>query len=419
MPAVCQQPFEVSTTEVPGGRTPRLLQCPSSEPTYRYLHYFDLFVRKNTFNTWYPSYDTDIRKLLGTEPESPLVQAVLAVGALESSKSSATSPIDVSYHRSDSRYALMSYSGSMAALRDAINLPGVPSRIQVLWTTLLLGLFELMHDSTGSGWVKHMVHGTSRAMEAAGPVLFRSGLGRGFFLQARMFEVCRAVVFNESTFLTTPGWVALSSESWTGNGSWEWSPLDGLLDAISMCSKLCVQSGNLLDNLDQLGAVKVSELANDLALEGHRLRHTLEMWRVMNSEILDTAMNLGACVGSSRIVDHTGLLANAFFAAISIYLSGVYDYSITLWRNWDILVPTLSKEDVQCHVHTILSSVSLAMERTNISHLLYLFPLRVAGARCVDDWQRNQVRTLLRRVGTNFVVARAFETELNMLWGHK
>lgn len=89
--------------------------------------------------------------------------------------------------------------------------------------------------------MKHMVHGTSRAMEAAGPMLFRSGSGRSFFLQARIFEVCRAVVFNETSFLTAPNWVALSSGLWTGNTIPEWSPLESLLDLISMCSRLCVQ----------------------------------------------------------------------------------------------------------------------------------------------------------------------------------
>lgn len=161
----------------------------------------------------------------------------------------------------------------------------------------------------------------------------------------------------------------------------------------------------------------MSEKANNLALQGHHLRQTLEIWGVINSDLLGIATDVATSAGSSGTVDHTGLLANAFFAAISIYLSGVYDYSITLWNSWGISVPTLAEEDVQCHVNTILSSTGFALERTSISHLLYLFPLRVAGARCMDKRQRDQVRMLLRQVGTNFVVAQAFETELSMLWG--
>lgn len=138
----------------------------------------------------------------------------------------------------------------------------------------------------------------------------------------------------------------------------------------------------------------------------------------MSSELIDVPMRSAESAVSSGVVyNHTGLLANAFFAAVSIYLSGIYDYSIDMWDGWGIPVPTLAQEVVQCHVITILSSITCALERTNISQLLYLFPLRVAGARCTEKWERDQVLMLLRRVGTNFVVARAFETELGILWG--
>ena len=119
----------------------------------------------------------------------------------------------------------------------------------------------------------------------------------------------------------------------------------------------------------------------------------------------------------SGATDQTALLANAFFAATSIYLSGIYDYTISLWVGWGVSVPILSVEDVQYHVITILNSITWALEKSSISHLLYLFPLRVAGARCANKWQRDQVLMLLRRVGANFAVAQAFESDLRLLWG--
>lgn len=171
-----------------------------------------------------------------------------------------------------------------------------------------------------------------------------------------------------------------------------------------------------MDTLNQLGTNDVSEKANNIALEGHRLRQNLQTWSVINSELLNGATGSASSAESSSIIDHTALVSNAFFAAISIYLSGVYDYDMVLWRRWCIPVPTLAEEDVQRHVSTILSSASYALERTNISHLLYLFPLRVAGARCINKRWRDQVLMLLRRVGTNFIVAQEFEMELSMLW---
>lgn len=137
----------LSTVEVSGNRSPRLMQSPSLEATYRHLHYFGLFIRKNTFNTQYPSYDAEIREVLGTETENHLVQAVLAVGALEASRSNATRSAEASTHRSDLYHGLTSYSSSINALRDAMKCSGDPSRIQVLWTTLLLGLFEVSHPA--------------------------------------------------------------------------------------------------------------------------------------------------------------------------------------------------------------------------------------------------------------------------------
>ena len=101
---------------------------------------------------------------------------------------------------------------------------------------------QLMHDPTGQGWVKHMIHGTSRAMEAAGPVLFESGHGRDFYMQARIFEVSRAIIFQESTFLATPAWERLSG-SLCGDATLSpRDPLESLMDIMSMCSELCYQS---------------------------------------------------------------------------------------------------------------------------------------------------------------------------------
>ncbi|KAK9420131.1 hypothetical protein SUNI508_06659 [Seiridium unicorne] len=273
------------------------MRSPSSVPIHRYVYHFESFIRKNAFNTQCPSYATEIRLLLGTETatDSHLVQAMLAVGALEASRSSAIKPADMSDHRSDVYSALIS-------IKD-------PSYV----------------DDTATGTIR-------------------------------------------------------------------------------------VRIGDLFRRFD---AEDVSKKASVLALEGHNLQRTLKIWRGMNLELLDAP----AAFPVPYSKDHTGLLASAFFPAINIYLSGVYDYSAISWKNCGIDVPIIFREDVQGHVTTILRSTSLAWKRTNISHLLYLFPLRVAGARCKDKWHRDQIVALLRGVGTTFVVAQSFEMELSMLWG--
>ena len=96
-----------------------------------------------------------------------------------------------------------------------------------------------MNETTGDGWSQHMIHGTAKALEASGPSSCRSGPSRQFFTQARVFEVSRTILFNESSFLTQPKWMDFSREMWTDEDGDEWRPLDSLLDIMVMCSRLC------------------------------------------------------------------------------------------------------------------------------------------------------------------------------------
>ncbi len=97
---------------------------------------------------------------------------------------------------------------------------------------------QLMHDSTGQYWLQHMVHGTSKALGAAGPsVCHPSGPELRFFLEAaRTFEVCRAIIFNQPTFLSDGDWEKLLS----GATQDKRRSLDTLLDLVVKCSRLRV-----------------------------------------------------------------------------------------------------------------------------------------------------------------------------------
>ncbi|EAW09125.1 uncharacterized protein ACLA_078740 [Aspergillus clavatus NRRL 1] len=52
--------------------------------------------------------------------------------------------------------ALTAYHTSIAKLKAEIVSSSIPRDVN-LWTTFFLGLFELMHDFTGEGWVKHFL----------------------------------------------------------------------------------------------------------------------------------------------------------------------------------------------------------------------------------------------------------------------
>ncbi|KAF9775664.1 hypothetical protein IL306_006215 [Fusarium sp. DS 682] len=140
------------------------------------------------------------------------------------------------------KLAVHNYSKSVLGLRQTLEkFDQDPSaRHGILWTTHLLGLFELMTDATGEGWVQHLVHGTSKALIAAGPTACQSGLGQRFFTEVRIFEVCRSIIFNESTFLANPDWKYLTNEMLARCQSSDQS-LDELLDIIVSCSTLRVR----------------------------------------------------------------------------------------------------------------------------------------------------------------------------------
>ncbi len=98
-----------------------------------------------------------------------------------------------------------------------------------------------MNDSTGERWLQHLIHGTSQALIASGPSTCMSGPCRRFFTESKIFEVCRAVVFNQTTFLAGETWMALSASLHEPLISSSQKALDALLDIVIMCASLRVK----------------------------------------------------------------------------------------------------------------------------------------------------------------------------------
>ena len=97
-----------------------------------------------------------------------------------------------------------------------------------------------MNSESGDGWLVHMVHGTGAALQASGPSLCMSGLGQSFFLQARVFEISRALLLGDSTFLSNPQWAA-PCQALYGGKERSGQALDELLNIIVRCSRLRVR----------------------------------------------------------------------------------------------------------------------------------------------------------------------------------
>ncbi|KAK1700038.1 hypothetical protein BDP55DRAFT_214581 [Colletotrichum godetiae] len=376
---------------------------PPSDNTATYLFYFDVFIRKNSFTGRGPSFLSDVQQLVKTSgqtmraPFNHLLDAMLALGAMQANMLGALNC------ENSLRFALEHYLRSITSLRRAVMDHALTRKDSILWSTFFLGLFELLQDTSGQRWLQHMVFGTSQALIASGPSACTSGPTRNFFIQARTFEVCRSIIFNQSSFLAAPEWMEL-----TGNLSEEANTerrvsLDDLLNLIVLCSRLRARTGQFIRTYTSLSGVEVLSIdALELATEGFYLRDALERWR--ND-------------ASFPSVQHDEmLLATSYYSATSIYLSGNYDYDIRHWQAMTVAVPVLRRDEISKHVEDILQTTREAFRSSTLSPLLHLFPLRVAGARSRENSQRQAVTECLLEVKKQFAVADAMLVELDELW---
>ncbi|KAJ0165046.1 hypothetical protein CTA2_12538 [Colletotrichum tanaceti] len=142
--------------------------------------------------------------------------------------------------------------------------------------------------------------------------------------------------------------------------------------------------------------------AVDLATEGFSLREALEDWKA------------SAVFPQERREEM--LLSTAYHSATCIYLSGNYDYDSRHWQMMGVGVPVLDLHEIAEHYDTIVTAVGEALKTTSLSPLLFLFPLRVAGARAGQAWQQHVVMGLLQEIRKQFVVADAIILELTDVW---
>lgn len=95
-----------------------------------------------------------------------------------------------------------------------------------------------MQDMTGEGWVKHFLYSTSKMLQLRGPEAHIAGPGWSFFLTVRVFEVCRALIYSEPTFLCQPEWMSLMVKIENENDDNEWHPKELLFDLMITCSSI-------------------------------------------------------------------------------------------------------------------------------------------------------------------------------------
>ena len=275
----------------------------------------------------------------------------------------------------------------------------------------MLELFlQLMYDMSGEGWIKHFLYGTSELLQYFGPETCLSGNGRHFFLTVRVFEVSRALIFNEETFLSTKSWCDIMAQMWVGHGFEDWHPKENLLDLMTYCSDLRVRAARLLQTLPNLSQHTQYQELQCMATEGICLQKALQGWE---------ATTLSWWSVNSTAKDDQMTLAFIFYNAFAIYLSGIFDY-FPYWNERHISTPTISWSEIGERLRNILSMAAQALEQTSLAGILFMFPLRVAGARARTSEQTRAIARMLSDISKRgFVVADTFVVDLKELWASK
>lgn len=428
-----------------------------ADPTAFYLYHFYVFVQRNDFTGKAAAVvQTDLQHLGRLGTGTFLRDAMLAIGSMqaattmqghvaldtESLKSSTPPPDESTRLR---RIALEYYARAVSSLSSALaenansadpSSTSEDTRDTILWTTLFLGFYELMNNARARGWQMHMIHGTAKALRALGPQSVRSSRrSRTFFLQARVFEVYRAIIFSDSTFLTDPEWQNLMGEIWMhsceDNKEREgWHPMDSLLDIIVLCSRLRYRIRGFLPNCHRMTADEIGARGREIAAEAASLRQALNRWYDIHIKSADddrlsaitpsTTSPATPASSSSKTAadthDSSIILGRLFYASASIYLSGIFDWEIDQWQAIEVDVPVLSRDQIDAHVDAILQHAPTALACTNIPPVLLMFHIRIAGARARCPVKRDLVLRLLDDVRRMYAAASFYTTHLQNLW---
>ncbi|KAF2852378.1 hypothetical protein T440DRAFT_421311 [Plenodomus tracheiphilus IPT5] len=416
---VCPKPNEeVKITTVSAVRRTPPNSLPKQMPARRtdcYLPYFfTRFLPSNTFTSEKLAINNDL--LVMVQESAGLRDAIDAVAALHARKQKYLACSDEAH--SVNPEALQAYMRSVRSVQDKISAGSFMHERSALWTTFLLGLFELMHDSTGTNWLAHFLHGTSTLLRIQRPeaLTFQDAHSiqrRSFFLATRIFEISRSLIFSSPTFLSLPEWTTALADFWANEGAALWHPKEALLDILPLIADLSIRGAKFCKQVSQFSSEEQSSQIQALGFEGFRMRASLQHWFIVASTWENEFESRFAAHSESRVPDKELLLGYIYYHAISILLSGTYDYH----PHWTPeSAPILPRSTIEWHVCEILDASYKLLDQ-GVAGVLLFFPLRVAGARAMDNQSRTTILDLLRATSNRgYVVAEAFTTDLSELW---
>ncbi|KAL2829050.1 hypothetical protein BJY01DRAFT_255186 [Aspergillus pseudoustus] len=297
--------------------------------------------------------------------------------------------------------AMRSYHMSMVALQECLGDKNVVQRDDVLWATFFLGVFELLSDHSGEGWVKHMLYGTSKMLQLVGPSGCKSSLRRVFYDLFRVLEASRSLLYNEETILSQKCWLQLHACSGSDMIT-RWEPMGEITILMIQTSAFSLRARSLVESVPESDRYMDASITI-LATEGLEIQATIYNWHT------EALLHL-----SQGRFDGYINLSLLYYHALLIFLSGNFDY-FPYWNN--IPAPVLCPMDVSDHLGAILELAEQILSQCKIPGAMLFFPLTVAGSRARDPAQRSQIVSLLDRVfRTGFVVANRVKVGILDRW---
>ncbi|KAL6802880.1 fungal-specific transcription factor domain-containing protein [Trichoderma sp. SZMC 28013] len=359
-----------------------------------YLSSFTASLLRCQFTRDFTDIAQDLLPLMQTSP--PLRNLAIALGALDASRRSSSrsitqkeSPQCVAYH---------SYNRSLQSLQQRLQTSDAAVCEDVAWSTFLLGLFELMSESSGEGWAKHMFYGTSKVLQLAGPDAYASSLQQRLLNAFRVLEANRTILFRDVTFLSESKWSVYDSMN---------HKAAEIPDCMTSIIELMVQTSAFSKRLfEQIEGIPeegrlFSPTITALAREGTELNHKISNWCDSVSLQSDPA-------------DPFNQLALANHHAVRLFHCRNFTY-YTCWHPGTI--PQLNQMEIDTCVAAIIYLCDKILQSSNIPGAILLFPLRMAGAHSNSEWQRDNVRNLLNQIyNSGFVVAERIQIDLVEFW---
>ncbi|KAH9877362.1 hypothetical protein IAQ61_002727 [Plenodomus lingam] len=410
-----------STSVVSAVRRTASARLPKQIPAQRtacYLPYFfTQFLPSNTFTAEKFVVNDDL--LVMVQESAGLRDAVDAVAALHAKKRGYLTCSE--QMETVNAEALQTYMRSVHSVQEKISAGSFMHDRSALWTTFLLGLFELMHDATGTNWLAHFLHGTSTLLRIQRPQTLtysdaQSIQRRTFFLATRIFEISRSLIFSSPTFLSSPEWTTALANFWANEGATLWHPKEALFDILPLIADLSMRGLGFCKGAAGISFEERSLRIEELGLEGFQMRASLQEWWFVASAWENEFGDCFSPHSNLKKPDKELLTGYIYYHAISIYLSGTYDYH----PHWTpSSAPILSQSTIEWHVAEILATSHTLLD-LGVAGILLFFPLRVAGARATDMQSKTTILDLLQAISDRgYAVAEAIRTDLFEVWSSK